>query len=121
MAKRIKIAWSSQPQKKDYPAAERYLCLLLEPKEAADLAAKLRKAPVTRQVARDILRAAAISTIGISDSDEERDKILAGEEVSPLLLVRHKETGRVIVADGFHRLCTVFKIDQSAMVPCKIA
>ncbi len=120
MAKRIKIAWSSKPDKNDYPAAERYLCLLLEPKEAADLAANLRKAPLTRQVARDILRAAAISTIGVSDSDEERDKILAGEEVSPLLLVRHKDTGRVIVADGFHRLCTVFKIDQRAMVPCKI-
>jgi hypothetical protein len=120
MAKRIKIAWSSQPEKKDYPAAERYLCLLLEPEEGAALAAKLRKAPVTWQVARDILRAAAISTIGISDSDEERGKILAGEAVSPLLLVRHKETGRVIVADGFHRLCTVFKIDQRAMVPCKI-
>jgi hypothetical protein len=120
MAKRIKIAWSSEPDKKDYPAAERYLCLLIEPGEAADLAAKLRKAPVTWQVARDILRAAAISTIGISDSDEERDKILSGQEVSPLLLVRHKETGRVIVADGFHRLCTVFKIDQRSKVPCKI-
>ena len=120
MAKRIKIAWSKEPNKKDYPAAERFLCLLFEAKEAAEITAMLRNVPVTRQVARDILRAAAISTIGISDSDEERDKILAGEEVSPLLLVRHKETGRVIVADGFHRLCTVFKIDHKSMVPCKI-
>ena len=40
MAKRIKIAWSSEPDKKDYPAAERYLCLLVESRQAADLAAK---------------------------------------------------------------------------------
>src|ERR1700730_8070038 len=108
MAKRIKIAWSSEPDKKDYPAAERYLCLLIESRQAGGPGAQLRKAPVTWQVARDILRAAAISTIGISDSDEERDKILAGEEVSPLLLVRHKETGRVIMASGFYLLVEGF-------------
>lgn len=120
MAKRIKIAWSRDPDKKDYPAAERYLSLIFAPKEAAEITARLRKAPVTQQVARDVLRAAVSSMIGISESDEERDRILAGQEVSPLLLVSHTATGRVIVADGFHRLCTVFKIDQTSMVPCKI-
>jgi hypothetical protein len=120
MAKRIKIAWAREPDKKDYPAAERYLCLLFAPNEAAEITARLRKAPVTQQVSRDVMRAAVSSMIGISDSDEERDKILAGQKVSPLLLVSHKATGRVIIADGFHRLCTVFKIDQTSMVPCKI-
>ncbi len=120
MAKRFKIAWSREPDKKDYPAAERYLCLIFAPEEAAEITARLHKAPVTRQVARDVLRAAVSSMIGISDSDEERDKILAGEKVSPLLLVSHEATGGVIVADGFHRLCTIFRIDQMSMVPCKI-
>ena len=120
MAKRVKIAWAREPDNKDYPAAERYLCLLFAPNEAAEITARLRKAPVTRQVARDVLRAAVSSMIGVSDSEEERDKILAGQKVSPLLLVSHKAMGRVIVADGFHRLCTVFKVDPTSMVPCKI-
>jgi hypothetical protein len=120
MANRIKIAWSRKPKDDDYSAAENYLSLVFDSETAADLTQRLRNAPITRRVARDILRAAGNSMVGISDSDEERKKILAGEEIAPLLLVRHGSTGLVIVADGFHRLCTVYEIDPTAMVPCKI-
>ena len=120
MAKRIKISWSWEPEIDDYTAGERYLSLLFEPKDASQLVDALRKAPITRYAARDILRAVDPSLLGIADSDEERKNILAGEEIAPLLLVRHARTGRVIVADGFHRLCTVYTFDQTAMVHCKI-
>lgn len=120
MAKRIKISWSREPAADDYAAAEKYLSLMLEAKAASQLVNNLRKAPIARYAARDILRAVGPSLLGIADSDEERKKILAGEKIAPLLLVRHPRTGRVIVADGYHRLSTVFTFDQTAMVPCKI-
>jgi hypothetical protein len=43
-----------------------------------------------------------------------------GDYSAKLLLVRHPRTGRVIVAGGFHRLCTVYTFDQTAMIPRKI-
>jgi hypothetical protein len=28
--------------------------------------------------------------------------------------------GKVVVADGYHRLCAVYQIDEDAWIPCKI-
>jgi hypothetical protein len=52
--------------------------------------------------------------------ERDRRKILAGKELSPLLLVRSSKTSRVIVADGYHRLCAVYGFDEDALIPCKI-
>jgi hypothetical protein len=27
---------------------------------------------------------------------------------------------KVIIADGYHRLCAVYSVDEDAMIPCKI-
>jgi hypothetical protein len=34
--------------------------------------------------------------------------------------VRNKRIGRVVIADGYHRLCAVYKSDEDALIPCKI-
>jgi hypothetical protein len=47
-------------------------------------------------------------------------KILAGKKLSPLLLVRSSKTSRLIVADGYHRLCAAYGFDEDALIPCKI-
>ena len=120
MTKPIDLAWREDPSKHDYAAAATYLTLLFSEKEATALMRRLQKAPLTHYVARDIVRAAGVSPLGIADSDEERQKILAGAKISPLLLVRAPAGDRVIVADGFHRLCTVCRLDDRAVVPCKI-
>jgi hypothetical protein len=31
-----------------------------------------------------------------------------------------KRTGKLIIADGYHRLCAVYKFDEDAMIPRKI-
>lgn len=120
MTKPIEIAWRGQPAKHDFVAAATYLTLLFSEKDATGLVRRLRKAALTKYAARDVLRAAGVSLLGMADSDEERQKILAGTKISPLLLVRAPASDRVIVADGFHRLCTVFRLDDRAIVPCKI-
>jgi hypothetical protein len=37
-----------------------------------------------------------------------------------MLLVRDKSNGKVVIADGYHRLCAVYGFDEDAVIPCKI-
>ena len=72
--------------------------------------------------AKDIFRASGLSLLGVSNLHVERDrkKIREGTKLSPMLLVRDRRNRKVIVADGYHRLCAVYGFDEDAMVPCKI-
>ena len=83
---------------------------------------KLLLAQITHFKAKDIFRASALSLLGVSNSHVEKDrqKIKAGRPLSPLLLVRDVGHGRVIVADGYHRLCAVYSYDEDALIPCQI-
>ena len=122
MSKKVQIAWRSEPEEHDYPAAESYLSLIYEKRTAARLVEELRRAPITEFKAKDIFRASGLSLLGISNSHVEKDrkKILAGRKLSPLLLVRDKDNGKVIIADGYHRMCSVYAFDEDALIPCKI-
>jgi hypothetical protein len=123
MTRRFEIRWLAQPKPGNYPAALSYLTLLYPPKVAAKHVASLRRAPVTTFKSKDIFRASALSLLGISNYfvEKDRKKILEGERLSPILLVRDAANGRVLVADGYHRLCSVYSFDEEAAIPCKIA
>jgi hypothetical protein len=41
--------------------------------------------------------------------------------VSPLLLIRDPANGKVVIADGYHRMCAVYSFAEDAVIPCKIA
>ena len=114
--------WLPQPELHNYPAAQSYLSLVFPPAQAARLARRLRAAPVGQFKAKDIFRASQLSLLGVSNSHVEKDrkKIRAGTPLSPILLVRNPALGRVVVADGYHRLCAVYAFDEDAWVPCKI-
>lgn len=120
--KRFRIAWLAQPKAGNYPAALSYLSLLFDAKTAARYVQRLRRAPVTMFKSKDIFRASALSLLGVSNFFVEKDrrKILDGEKLSPILLVRDAARGRVIVADGYHRMCSVYSFDEEATIPCKI-
>ncbi len=45
---------------------------------------------------------------------------VAVKKLSPLLLVRDSRTGRVIIADGYHRIRAAYSLDEDASIPCKI-
>jgi disulfide oxidoreductase YuzD len=122
MDKPIEISWLDEPEEHDYPAAESYLSLLFDEKIAASMAGRLRKASISSFKAKDVFRASGLSLLGISNSHVEKDrkKILQGKQLSPLLLVRDKENAKVIVADGYHRMCSVYSFNEDAVIPCKI-
>ena len=116
------IQWLEEPENHDYPAAQSYLSLLFEQPTAKALAQKLRRAPLAAFKAKDIFRASGLSLLGISNNHVEKDrkKIKSGKKLSPLLLVRDKLRGKVVIADGYHRLCAVYSFDEDAEIPCKI-
>ncbi|MGA7200718.1 MAG: hypothetical protein WBX26_02735, partial [Candidatus Cybelea sp.] len=86
------------------------------------IVAALKEAQMTTFKSKDIFRASLLSLLGVSNSHVEkvRAEILAGQVISPLLLYREKPTGRLIIADGYHRLCAVYGFDEDAVIPCKI-
>lgn len=123
MTKRFKIRWLDKPKEANYPAALSYLTLIFDEKTAARYLRLLNRTPVAEFKSKDIFRASGLSLLGVSNFFVERDrkKILEGEALSPILLVRDTRNRRVIVADGYHRLCSVYSIDEEAPIPCKIA
>ncbi len=122
MGNKTEIKWLDIPEEHDYPAAESYLSLIYDAQSAASFSQQLKAAPMSGFKAKDIFRASSLSLLGVSNSHVEKDrkKILAGHALSPLLLVRDKANGKVVIADGYHRLCSVYGFDEDAVIPCKI-
>jgi len=122
MSKKSKKRWLSEPEKHDYPAAESYLTLLYDEETAAKYAKALSRAPMTSFAAKDIFRASQLPLLGSNNSHVRKNqkKLAAGKKLSPLLLVRDLAHGKLIIADGYHRMCAVYSFDEDTIVPCKI-
>lgn len=122
MTKKVEIKWLKEPEDHNYPAALSYLSLIYEEKLAAEYVARLHKAGISEFKSKDIFRASSLSLLGISNTHvkSNQQKIEAGEKLSPILLVRDSVNGKVIVADGYHRLCAVYTYDEDAIISCKI-
>ncbi len=116
------IKWLPEPEDHDYPAALSYLSLLYDKQTREACVKKLKRKSISEFKAKDIFRASSLSLLGISNAHVEGDrkKIQMGQGLSPLLLVRDPGNGRVVIADGYHRLCAVYSYDEDAVIPCKI-
>lgn len=122
MPKQVKIRWLSKPEPHDYPAALSYLSLHYGAKVAAGLVKRLQQAPISHFKAKDIFRACSLSLLGVSNSHvkTDKEKISQKRKLTPLLLIRDAANGKVIIADGYHRLCAVYSFDEDALIPCQI-
>jgi hypothetical protein len=122
MSNGAEIKWLNEPEEKDYPAALSYLTLIYDANTATNLVADLKAAPISQFKAKDIFRASSLSLLGISNDHVEKDrrKINKGVSLSPILLVRDNINRKLIVADGYHRMCAVYSFDEDAIIPCKI-
>jgi disulfide oxidoreductase YuzD len=123
MSKKTKIRWLTKPEAHDYPAALSYLQLFQDERTAALNVARLKRAQMSAFKSKDIFRASGLSLLGVSNGHVEKDlkKIKSKVALSPLLLVRDTANAKVIVADGYHRLCAVYAVDEDAVIPCKIS
>src|ERR1043165_1255933 len=106
MKNKQNIKWRTKPEAHDYPAALSYLTLLYREDDARRIVKRLKSAPVTTFKAKDIFRASRLPLLGISNLHfkKDTDKIRKNAPLSPLLLVR-RSSSRLIIADGYHRLC----------------
>ena len=122
MPDKIEIKWLADAEDHDYPAAGSYLSMLYEEPAVARYVEQLRKAPISKFKAKDIFRASGLSLLGVSNShvEHDREKVVAGDPLSPLLLVRAPNNQKVIIADGYHRMCAVYSFDEDALIPCKV-
>lgn len=120
-----KERWTRTPAPHDYPAASDYLSLLFDPSTVRALVRGLRSATLTTRKAKDLLRASGLGLLPINDPEVARDlkKVKKGERLSPVLLVRGGlDHDRLLtVADGYHRICISYHLNEDADIPCRIA
>ena len=124
MSKAAKLRWDSVPADHDYPSATSFLRLVAREPQVEVLTALLSQAPTVQQHAKDILRAARLALLPADDPEVARDlkRVGKGTALSPILLVRGDlVTGVPLqIADGYHRVCASYHIDENAEVPCRI-
>ena len=118
----MEINWLEQPEEHDYPAASSYLNLIYDTNKVDGIVEKLKESPIIMFKAKDIFRASGLSLLGVSNYHVKKNlkKIKKGYSISPILLVRDSSNGKVIIADGFHRLSAVELYQEDLDIPCKI-
>src|SRR5579862_3760019 len=123
MPKKTAIKWLGAPQKHDYAAAEAFLSLLMDRPAARNIVQRLQDAAMSEYAAKDVFRASGLPLLGFGNSHIEKDRteIIKNEKLSPILLFRDERAGKLVIADGYHRLCAVYTFDEDALIPCKIA
>ena len=116
-----KIKWLDDVAGHDYDAAEAYLSLKLDSEAVSKVVKRLRKAPLTRRRANDILRAAGLTAAPLDDPGVMKDliKVIEGERLSPVLVIGDRDGADI--ADGYHRVSLVYRIDPYAEIPLKLA
>ena len=116
----VQIKWAEHVADHDYAAAEAYLSLKLDEDAVAKAVTRLREAPLTTRRANDILRAAGLTAAPLDDPGVMKDMIKAieGTRLSPVLVISGKKSADI--ADGFHRVSFVYRIDPYAAVPLKL-
>jgi hypothetical protein len=116
-----KIKWLDDVAAHDYDAADAYLSLKLDSDGVSKAVKRLRTAPLSRRRANDILRAAGLTAAPLDDPGVMKDliKVLEGQRLSPVLVVSSGASADI--ADGYHRVSLVYRIDPYGEVPLKLA
>jgi hypothetical protein len=117
----VSIRWADAVAEHDYAAAHAYLSIKLTASATDKAVARLRKAELTTRRANDILRAAGLSAAPLDDPGVVKDliKVIEGKALSPVLVVNGVDGAEI--ADGFHRVSLVYRVDPYGVVPLKLA
>lgn len=118
---RVAIRWREDVAEHDYAAAHAYLSLKLGERRAGEVVTQLQKAKLAKRRANDILRAAGLDPAPLDDPGVIKDliKMIEGKELSPVLVV--SGDAGADIADGFHRVSLVYRVDPYGEVPLRLA
>ncbi|MGD0880989.1 MAG: hypothetical protein ABSB09_05430 [Acidimicrobiales bacterium] len=114
------LQWLDDVAAHDFDAAQAYLSLKLDERQAEAAVGRLRKAEVTHRRANDILRACSLVPLPLDDPGVRRDllKAVSGKKLSPVLVVSTDHGGDI--ADGYHRVSLAYHLDPFGDVPLRI-
>ena len=117
--------WLEAPEDHDYTAARDYLGLLFLPHVADGFVDQLREGVhASSYKAKDILRASGLPLLPADNVHVAKDlnKVAAGKSLSPILLVSGAYTlsHSLVIADGYHRVCASYHLDENEDIPCRI-
>lgn len=117
----VAIRWRKDVAEHDYAAAQAYLSLKLDEQSATKAIAQLRKVELTKRRANDILRAAGLNAAPLEDPGVIKDliKVIEGTKLSPVLAVTRAD--HADIADGYHRVSLVYRVDPYGEVPLRLA
>ncbi len=116
--------WQLEPDEHDFPAARTYLSLICSPSLAGKLVKLLERAPTSSYQAKDLLRASRLRLLEENNKHVAADlqKVRDGKKLSPILLVRGRfdKNRDLVIADGYHRVCASYWLDENSVIPCHI-
>jgi hypothetical protein len=120
----VDVIWKPEPEAHDYPAAAAYLSLLAPPDTVDHLVEALQEATLRHFKAKDILRASRLRLLPIDNAHVAADlkKVDGGHRLSPILLIRGDLVSDIPlqVADGYHRVCASYHLDENTDIPCRM-
>jgi len=75
---------------------------------------------ITHRKAKDILRASQLALLDEKNKHVAADlnKVSSGQSLSPILLLRGDDNHPLIIADGYHRVCASYWLDENTDIPC---
>jgi hypothetical protein len=118
------VSWKTEPDDHDYPAAASYLLLIASTSQVADVVDRLKSGDIEYYKAKDMLRASGLPLLPEDNPHVAADlrKVTKGKALSPVLLVRGDLlTGVALqIADGYHRVCASYHLDENTNIPCRI-
>jgi hypothetical protein len=122
--RRAEEHWKPDPDEHDFPAAADYLSLIFTADVVTGLVDALRQVEKVDRKAKDLLRASSLPLLSADNVHVAKDLkgVARGQRLSPVLLVRGRGAQAVplIVADGYHRICASYHLDEDADIPCRI-
>jgi hypothetical protein len=118
--KTFKDIFLADPEEHDFPAAVDYLELIYPRKAAEEKVALLMKAPTIIKKAKDLFRASGLPLLPKDNLHVQKnlDKFEKKKKLSPILLVRGNE--KLIIADGYHRMCASYYLTEDLEVACRL-
>jgi hypothetical protein len=120
-----KERWKAEPEPQDFSAADDYLVLILGSSERAEVVRQLKAAKLIYWQPKDLLRSSRLALLPEDDADvtKELKKVKKGVLLSPVLLARGDAALGVpmTIADGYHRICASYYLDEDGDIPCLIA
>jgi len=117
----MKNYWLKEPEEHDFPAALDYLELIYPLNASEQLVEKLKKAKTIKKKSKDILRASLLPLLPADNIHVSQNikKVKKGKGLlSPVLLVRGED--KLIIADGYHRVCAIYYLSEDLDIPCRL-